>query len=85
MQSSLDESAICEILSQGHVVALIGTSGAVYPAASLPYYAKQRGAEIIEINPERTAFSTISDYTLLGKAGDVLPQIAEALIGSNIS
>jgi len=62
----------------------VGTPGVVYPAASIPYYAKQRGAKIIEINPERTAFSSISDYTLIDKTGALLPQIAEALIGSNI-
>jgi NAD-dependent deacetylase len=53
---------------------VIGTSAVVYPAASLPIAAKQRGARLIEINPERTDISVYADVTVLGKAGEVLPQ-----------
>jgi NAD-dependent deacetylase len=53
---------------------VIGTSAVVYPAASLPIAAKQAGARIIEVNPERTDISFFADVTLLGKAGDILPQ-----------
>ena len=73
------ERAYTEI-SKCDALLIIGTSGVVYPAASLPYYAKQRDAKIIEINPEGTPFSTISDYVLLGKAGDLLPEIVERFL-----
>jgi NAD-dependent deacetylase len=53
---------------------VIGTSAVVYPAAGLPVAAKQAGARVIEINPEMTDISLLADYTLLGKAGDLLPQ-----------
>jgi len=53
---------------------VIGTSAVVYPAAGLPITAKRRGARIIEINPEMTDISFIADVTLLGRAGEVLPQ-----------
>lgn len=53
---------------------VIGTSAVVYPAASLPIIAKQAGAKIIEVNPEETDISFLVDVTLLGKAGDILPQ-----------
>ena len=53
---------------------VIGTSAVVYPAAALPIVAKQAGARVIEINPEMTDISIFSDATLLGKAGDMLPQ-----------
>jgi len=39
----------------------IGTSGLVYPAASLPKIAKKSGAYCIEINPEETELSYIFD------------------------
>lgn len=58
---------------------LIGTSGIVYPAATLPFYAKEHGAIIIEINPSPTALSHIGDYTILEKASIALPKIFEFL------
>jgi NAD-dependent deacetylase len=59
---------------------VIGTSAVVYPAAGMPEIAKQSGATIIEINPETTPFTgVIADYTILGRAGDVLPAIVEEL------
>jgi NAD-dependent deacetylase len=53
---------------------VIGTSAVVYPAASLPIAAKQAGARLIEVNPELTDLSVFADATILGKAGDILPQ-----------
>jgi NAD-dependent deacetylase len=53
---------------------VIGTSAVVYPAASLPIVAKQAGAKVIEINPEKTDISFLVDVTVLGKAGAILPQ-----------
>jgi NAD-dependent deacetylase len=53
----------------------LGTSGIVYPAASIPQIAKQAGAYLIEINPEETPISTYADITILGKSGIVLPDL----------
>jgi len=53
---------------------VVGTSGLVYPAASLPEFAKASGAYVCEVNPERTPLSSLCDETLIGKAGEVLPQ-----------
>ncbi len=59
----------------------IGTAGAVYPAAGLPALAHDNGAFVIEINPEPTEISQIMDETLLGKAGEVLPELLMAARG----
>jgi NAD-dependent deacetylase len=53
---------------------VVGTSAVVYPAAGLPITAKRRGARVIEVNSEMTDISLIADVTLLGKAGELLPQ-----------
>jgi len=53
---------------------VIGTSAVVYPAAGLPIAAKRSGARVIEVNPEMTDISFLADVTLLGKAGELLPQ-----------
>lgn len=62
-------------LNEADTLLLIGTSLAVYPAASLPLYAKQRGVKIVEINSEPTTFSGLCDYKITGEASYILPQI----------
>lgn len=57
----------------------LGTSSIVYPAASIPQIAKSSGAFLVEINPESTPLSELSDITILGKTGTVLPEIVRQL------
>lgn len=54
---------------------ILGTSGAVYPAAYLPEYAKKAGAKLIEINATGCYFPDLVDIGITGKSGDVLPRI----------
>jgi NAD-dependent deacetylase len=56
---------------------VIGTSGLVYPAAGLPEVAKQAGAFVCEVNPERTPLSELCDEVITGKAGEVLPLFSQ--------
>lgn len=59
---------------------VIGTSASVYPAAGLPFLAKEFGAVIIECNLMRTEFTgTITDHFLEGPAGVMLPALIDAL------
>ena len=53
----------------------VGTAAAVYPAASLPTVAKEAGAFVVEVNPNRTALSGVADACLTGPAGTVLPAV----------
>ncbi len=69
---SIEESKSCD------VVLVIGTSAVVYPAASIPIMAKERGATVIEINMEPTPLThQVSNYLILGPAGEILPAIVE--------
>ena len=62
------------------VMLVIGSTGEVMPAAQIPYLAKQNGTTIIEVNPERSAFtSTITDIFLSGPATAVLDQLSGAI------
>ncbi len=54
---------------------LVGTSGIVYPAASIPGIARQNGAFVLEINQERTDLSPGMTETLLGPSGTILPEL----------
>ena len=58
---------------------IVGTSAVVFPAASLIYAAKEKGAYLVEINIESTGASRIMDESLFGRAGDILPKILEAV------
>ncbi len=61
----------------------IGTSAVVQPAASLPLGAKNAGAYVVEINTEPTVISNLVDESIMGKSGEILPQlVAKILIGS---
>ncbi len=62
-----------EAALQAQVFLVIGTSALVQPAASLPFMARQHGARLVEINPERTPLSPHVDVNLLGPAGELLP------------
>lgn len=59
------------------VMLIVGTSGVVQPAASLPYQAVR--ARLIEVNPEPSELSDSVHLYLQGRAGDVLPELARLI------
>jgi NAD-dependent deacetylase len=59
----------------------IGTSGLVFPAASLPLVARDAGAVVVEVNPEESPLTVAADVSLRGPAGEVLPALVEAARG----
>jgi NAD-dependent deacetylase len=62
------------------VLLVVGTSGVVQPAASIPLMARRAGALVVEINPEETPLTELcSDIFLAGGAGEVLPRLYEAV------
>ena len=55
-----------------------GTTGEVMPACMVPQIAKRHGATVIEVNPEKSAFTGhITDVWVRGKAGEIMPKILE--------
>jgi NAD-dependent deacetylase len=54
---------------------VIGTSGVVHPAASVPLWAKQEGAHVVEINVRRTPISAYADEVILGPAAIEVPNL----------
>ena len=62
------------------VMLVVGTSGVVYPAASLPWMAQGAGAAIIDVNPDDpTPFAEAATVVLHGKSGVVLPDLLAAM------
>jgi NAD-dependent deacetylase len=60
----------------------IGTSGQVYPAAQLVELARSSGAVVVELNTAPTPLTDTADFVLRGLAGQTLPRLAAALLGS---
>lgn len=61
---------------QADVLLVIGTTGEVMPACNIPYYAKQNGAKIIEINPLKSNYTDqITDIFLEGKAAEIMESL----------
>lgn len=61
---------------------VVGTSAVVQPAAYMPVIARNAGALIIEINPERTPLTgSTSDYLIKGGAGEVMNALISELEG----
>ncbi|HEY2586393.1 MAG TPA: NAD-dependent deacylase [Tepidisphaeraceae bacterium] len=57
------------------VLVVVGTSGEVYPAASLVEFAAGSGAEVIMINLEPGPLDTIANVVVHGCAADIMPQL----------
>jgi NAD-dependent deacetylase len=69
IEAATNAAQMCDIFFS------IGTSSVVYPAADLWRRAKDSGAIIIEINKDPTPLSPLADYSFLGKAGQILPEL----------
>ena len=61
------------------VMIISGTSLLVSPANSLPIYAKQNNAILIEVNPEQTMMSTEMDLSLKTTSAAALPELISLL------
>jgi NAD-dependent deacetylase len=58
-----------------------GTSNVVQPASSLAYAALEREGYVLEVNLDPTPLTGSASATLLGKAGDVLPELVRLAFG----
>ncbi len=73
LQAAVEAARSCELFLS------IGTSGVVQPAASLAYAAHNRGAGLIEVNPDPTPLTPKVEYFLQGKSGELLPALVQAV------
>lgn len=56
---------------------VVGTSGAVEPAASLARIAAAGGAAVVEVDPDRTALSGLADAVLRAGAAEAVPALLD--------
>lgn len=73
LQSAFEAAQNCDVML------VVGTSGVVQPAASLPGMAKRNGAFVIEVNPEPTELTMFAvDLYLQGPSGMILPALIDS-------
>ncbi|WP_024332659.1 SIR2 family NAD-dependent protein deacylase [Gordonia hirsuta] len=73
---AVDHAENCDLML------VVGTSGIVYPAAGLPQVAREHGATVAEINPNRTDLSEAADLVWRAPASTALPALLEVLSGT---
>jgi len=56
---------------------VIGTSAMVQPASSLPLFARENGAFVLEINKNQTVISSYANETILGQVETILPELSK--------
>jgi NAD-dependent deacetylase len=70
------------LASECDVMIVVGTSGLVHPAASLPFIAKRHGGTVIEVNPDVTPITNTADIFLCGPSGKILPSLISLIESS---
>ncbi len=69
--NAIQEASLCDIMI------IAGTSLVVSPANTLPVYAKQNNALLIEINPEETIMSNQMDLSIRDSSSNIIPKLKE--------
>ncbi|WP_027182982.1 SIR2 family NAD-dependent protein deacylase [Desulfovibrio inopinatus] len=67
-----------QLAREADLVMVIGTSGNVAPANTIPYEIKSRGGKVIVINPQETSYAGMADVTIRQPAETALPELAKA-------
>jgi NAD-dependent deacetylase len=80
MPFGLDE--VTAALSRADRFVAIGTSGQVYPAAAFVTWAREAGAQTLEINTAESAASGFFHETRRGAAGELVPRWVEEVLAA---
>lgn len=75
-------SRALQAAASADVCLVVGTQGAVYPAAGVADTARRNGAALIVVDPAKTSFDAVADVVVRGRAAEVLPGM---LAGGNRS
>ncbi|WP_022869220.1 NAD-dependent deacylase [Yaniella halotolerans] len=73
-------SSAVHAVQHADLVVVVGTSGLVQPAASLPIIGQEADAKVIEINPVPTGLSNTADVYLQSTAAATLPRVLNRLL-----
>lgn len=69
LDAAQEASTRCELML------VVGTAGAVYPAAGLAHQARAAGARVVVLNPATSALDDAAQVVLRGAAAKLLPEL----------
>ena len=72
-EGAMEQAA--DAVAGADLVLVVGTSGLVQPAASLPLIAAGHGVPVVEVNPEDTALTPHADWIVRSGAAEALPRL----------
>jgi NAD-dependent deacetylase len=75
MERAADAAATCDLML------VVGTSGRVYPAASMVPVALQAGATVVVVDPGPSGWSDPGVHHLQGEAGRIVPVVVDHILG----
>jgi NAD-dependent deacetylase len=64
------------------VMLVVGTAGAVYPAAGLAHRARAAGARVLIVNPQPSELDDVAHAVLKGSSAQVLPRLLDERAGA---
>jgi NAD-dependent deacetylase len=70
-----------ELATSCDLMLVIGCGLEVFPAASLPTYARRNNARLVFINVASTAYDDLADVIILAQAGVAVPKLVQAFKG----
>jgi NAD-dependent deacetylase len=68
-------AAAQEAVRACRLLLVVGTSGAVWPAAGLAAQAREAGAQVVIVNPQPSEIDGEAQHLIRGSAADVLPRL----------
>jgi NAD-dependent deacetylase len=74
LQQSMD------LASRADLVVIVGTSGEVAPANTLPTQVKRRGGRVLEFNLQPSLYSGVPDVSIFAPAEESLPHVRDLLL-----
>ena len=69
LEAAQQAARVCDLML------VVGTAGAVYPAAGLARIARDAGARVVIVNPQPTELDAVAHEALRGTAAQVLPAL----------
>ena len=69
LEAAQQAARVCDLMR------VVGTAGAVYPAAGLARIARDAGARVVIVNPQPTELDAVAHEALRGTAAQVLPAL----------
>jgi NAD-dependent deacetylase len=71
LRKAFDAAQHCDLMF------VIGTSGLVHPAASLPFITRRKGGVVIEVNPDQTPITEVANVFIKQASGTAMPALLE--------